>query len=378
MRGLAVSALRLPGVPRRLPLPGTLGCFAQGPAAGDQQQPGGLAGHGLPRVQGDHQRLPALRALRRGLSGGHRLRRGVPRGASRPARARRDAAAVHEALLRDVVAGNGPGFALSRHQPGRSRSRLAFFPGCQLPASRPGPAKAAYEYLTGRLEGGVGLILGARGAPAAWAGRDDEECGRAGRGRAARWESAGPARRSSSPARRARAGAGRRAAGHPAAIPLGGTGRARSPCRVLADRRHVARCRRRWMPLAVHDPCAARRDEALPGGRAQPARRGRLLTTGTSHAPGASPSAAASAACRASPLRIWRRRRWSARWPPTSAPSSPPVPCAATSSPAPASPPALARRALRRSRRRRARLGPRTDVERAPGLSRALRPRDHP
>lgn len=165
--------------------------------------------------------------------------------------------AVHEALLRDVVASNGLGFALARPQPGMAHSRFAFFPGCQLPASRPEPTRAAYEFLTDQLEGGVGLLLGCCGAPAAWAGRDDESgqaldaigrawealarptlivacpsCiralteGRPDIPRASLWEVLARGTRGSS-------------------LSASGSGEARP-----------------WPPLAVHDPCAARHDEA--------------------------------------------------------------------------------------------------------------------
>lgn len=81
--------------------------------------------------------------------------------------------AVHEALLHDVAASNGPAFALARPQPGAGSSRFAWFPGCQLPASRPEAVQATYEHLIPALAGGVGLLLGCCGAPAVWAGRDD-------------------------------------------------------------------------------------------------------------------------------------------------------------------------------------------------------------
>jgi Fe-S oxidoreductase len=85
--------------------------------------------------------------------------------------------AVHDLALHDLYQANGPEFALARHQPGRTDSAYAFFPGCQLPASSPAGVRAAYEQLAGRLQGGVGLLLGCCGAPAEWAGREDAVTG---------------------------------------------------------------------------------------------------------------------------------------------------------------------------------------------------------
>jgi hypothetical protein len=166
--------------------------------------------------------------------------------------------AVHEALLRDVAASNGPGFALSEHQPGLAKSQFAFFPGCQLPASRPGPTRAVYEELVGRLRGGVGLMLGCCGAPAWWAGRDDESAA-ALEAVSEEWERLGrPTLILACPS------CMRALASARPDIPLislwemldrsrpgDGAGGTRSPVESLP-------------PLAVHDPCAARRDD---GGR---------------------------------------------------------------------------------------------------------------
>lgn len=78
---------------------------------------------------------------------------------------------VHEFALLDMVFSNSPEYFLSRHQPGWTSSRYVFFPGCQLGASAPENVRAAYEDLTKRLTGGVGLVLGCCGAIADWAGR---------------------------------------------------------------------------------------------------------------------------------------------------------------------------------------------------------------
>ena len=80
---------------------------------------------------------------------------------------------VHDFALRDLEFSTGEHFALSRHQPGHSASRFAFFPGCQLAASLPDQVEKTYAYLQGKLTGGTGLMLGCCGAPADWAGRTD-------------------------------------------------------------------------------------------------------------------------------------------------------------------------------------------------------------
>ena len=82
--------------------------------------------------------------------------------------------AVHDFALHDMEQANGEDFAWARHHPGAFASAFAFYPGCQLPASRPREVRAAYEHLADRLVGGVGLILGCCGAPAEWAGRERE------------------------------------------------------------------------------------------------------------------------------------------------------------------------------------------------------------
>lgn len=61
---------------------------------------------------------------------------------------------------------------LSRNQPGFSKSKYLFFPGCQLGASSPAVISKAYRHLTSSLEGGVGILLGCCGIVARWAGRE--------------------------------------------------------------------------------------------------------------------------------------------------------------------------------------------------------------
>ncbi len=80
---------------------------------------------------------------------------------------------AHEFALQDMDYSNGPDCALSRHQPGTSSSASLFFPGCQLGGSLPDHVQALYQHLCASLPGGVGLMLGCCGAPARWAGRED-------------------------------------------------------------------------------------------------------------------------------------------------------------------------------------------------------------
>jgi len=81
---------------------------------------------------------------------------------------------AHAFALRDMRFSLGERFRLSRHAPGSSSSTHAFFPGCQLAASSPDQVRRAYGRLRETLPGGVALMLGCCGAPAAWAGREDE------------------------------------------------------------------------------------------------------------------------------------------------------------------------------------------------------------
>lgn len=160
--------------------------------------------------------------------------------------------AVHEPLLRDVRFSNSGAFALARHQPGHAASRFAFFPGCQLPASRPGETRAAYEHLTRHLDGGVGLLLGCCGAPAEWAGLVEER-DRALAAIADSWRSLGrPSLIVACPscARLLRASRPE--------IPL-------VPLWSVLAETGVTPARDDLPPLAAHDPCASRHDHDTQG-----------------------------------------------------------------------------------------------------------------
>jgi len=80
---------------------------------------------------------------------------------------------AHEFALEDQEFSNSPDIAFLRHQPGQSESRWLFFPGCQLPASLPEETEALYGHLARHLEGGVAFGLGCCGAPARWSGRPE-------------------------------------------------------------------------------------------------------------------------------------------------------------------------------------------------------------
>ena len=81
---------------------------------------------------------------------------------------------AHDFALKDMEFTNSKYFELVKHQPGKSHSSYVFYPGCQLCASYPEYVKKTYNYLTAKLNGGVGLYLGCCGAPANWAGRQEE------------------------------------------------------------------------------------------------------------------------------------------------------------------------------------------------------------
>ena len=78
----------------------------------------------------------------------------------------------HEFALLDMLFSNEEAF-LARPQPGYETCRYVFFPGCQAAAVAPETVRAAWEDLSARLDGGVGILLGCCGAIADWAGRTE-------------------------------------------------------------------------------------------------------------------------------------------------------------------------------------------------------------
>jgi Fe-S oxidoreductase len=80
---------------------------------------------------------------------------------------------AHEFALQDMAFSQSERFHLARHEPGRSTSAHLFFPGCQLCASSPHQVTQIYGYLRKALSDGVALMLGCCGAPAHWSGRSE-------------------------------------------------------------------------------------------------------------------------------------------------------------------------------------------------------------
>ena len=78
--------------------------------------------------------------------------------------------APHEFALMDMVFSNGEAF-LCRKQPEFEQCKYVFVPGCQATAIAPATVRAAYLDLCSRLDGGVALMLGCCGAICDWAGR---------------------------------------------------------------------------------------------------------------------------------------------------------------------------------------------------------------
>lgn len=79
--------------------------------------------------------------------------------------------AIHDFAIRDMESSGADLNAIVRNQPGYESSAYLLFPGCQLAASAPQNVDRVYRHLIQTLPGGVGLMLGCCGAPAAWAGR---------------------------------------------------------------------------------------------------------------------------------------------------------------------------------------------------------------
>ena len=80
---------------------------------------------------------------------------------------------THDFALHDMQFSLSDAFYLARHEPGFSASSALFYPGCQLSGSSPHHVASIYAYLRRIIKGGVGLILGCCGAPAAWAGQEE-------------------------------------------------------------------------------------------------------------------------------------------------------------------------------------------------------------
>lgn len=83
--------------------------------------------------------------------------------------------AFHDFWMRDMDFANSDQAFLMMAPSEMSNHRYMFFPGCQLGASDPGYVMEAYAYLAERLEDGVSIMTGCCGAPALWAGREEEQ-----------------------------------------------------------------------------------------------------------------------------------------------------------------------------------------------------------
>jgi hypothetical protein len=75
--------------------------------------------------------------------------------------------------LEEMLSSNSDTAVLVSHEPGKTVSRFAFFPGCQLSALYPEHVQATYAHLRTRGNGSTGLMLRCCGVPAKWAARDD-------------------------------------------------------------------------------------------------------------------------------------------------------------------------------------------------------------
>ncbi len=78
----------------------------------------------------------------------------------------------YEFWIRDMDFADGENCAIRRMPTGVEKSRYAFFPGCQLGASRPELIDKTYGYLRDKMPD-TGLLLQCCGAPGEWAGIDE-------------------------------------------------------------------------------------------------------------------------------------------------------------------------------------------------------------
>jgi Fe-S oxidoreductase len=76
--------------------------------------------------------------------------------------------------LRDLAFSNSGNFVLARNPKGVTKSRYAFFPGCQLPASNPSAVEKIYALLLEKFDQSTGLLLRCCGTIADWAGEEEK------------------------------------------------------------------------------------------------------------------------------------------------------------------------------------------------------------
>ncbi len=80
---------------------------------------------------------------------------------------------AHAFALAEMCHAQSEEISLLRHAPGKTTSKLIFYPGCQLSATKPQQLFALYQKLL-EIEPECGIWLDCCGAPAHWAGREEE------------------------------------------------------------------------------------------------------------------------------------------------------------------------------------------------------------
>ncbi len=82
-------------------------------------------------------------------------------------------ASAHAFALNDLEAATSSSATLFMGAAQNKDTKFAFFPGCQLTASRGKQISVIYNFLCKNMEQGVGLMLSCCGTPATWAGHKD-------------------------------------------------------------------------------------------------------------------------------------------------------------------------------------------------------------
>ena len=81
---------------------------------------------------------------------------------------------AHDFALEEMRFNCSPKATLLRSDPETGGCAYLLYPGCRLAGTSPETTLVLYSFLREQLEGGIGLWLRCCGAPAEWAGRDDE------------------------------------------------------------------------------------------------------------------------------------------------------------------------------------------------------------
>ncbi|KNZ43577.1 (Fe-S)-binding protein, partial [Acetobacterium bakii] len=82
--------------------------------------------------------------------------------------------AFHDFWMQDMAFSNSEEAFMMVNANGGDKSSYLFFPGCQLGGSDPDYVTNAYTYLKKHLEDEPSMMIGCCGAPAEWAGREEE------------------------------------------------------------------------------------------------------------------------------------------------------------------------------------------------------------